>query len=78
MGFGPSEAKDDWQALVYLGGPQDVGMEFEIAVATFNKDEEAKILRYHEYGQKTGQFIPMPFPKTTSPIDIVTVKKVSH
>ena len=70
--------KGNWQALCYIGIRQDIGLDFEIAVATFDKEAEAKISKYHEHGKKTGQWLPISFPKTTSPIDIVTVKKVSH
>lgn len=68
----------NWQALVYLGGAQDVGMDFEIAVATFNKEQETEVLKYHEIGKKTGQWLPIMFPKTTSKIDLVTVVKMHH
>nr|VFJ90669.1 MAG: hypothetical protein BECKH772A_GA0070896_1002310 [Candidatus Kentron sp. H]VFJ91774.1 MAG: hypothetical protein BECKH772B_GA0070898_1002110 [Candidatus Kentron sp. H]VFJ98403.1 MAG: hypothetical protein BECKH772C_GA0070978_1002110 [Candidatus Kentron sp. H] len=68
----------DWETLAYIGGEQDIGLEFEIAAATFGKDAEKEILKYHETGRRTGHYPPMSFPETTSAIDIVTVKKVSH
>lgn len=68
----------NWQALSYIGQSQDIGLEFEIAAASFDKDAEAKILKYHDVGKKTGQWLPIPFPRTTSPIKMVTVKKTSH
>ena len=68
----------NWQALSYIGQPQDIGLDFEIAVASFDKEAESNILKYHEVGRKTGQWLPISFPKTTSPIRMVTVKKTSH
>ncbi len=72
------DVKGNWQALCYIGAPRDIGLDFEIAVATFDKEAEAEILKYFDYGNKTGQWLPISFPKTTSSIDIVTVNKVSH
>jgi hypothetical protein len=66
----------DWEALAYIGQPDDVGFDFEIAVATFDKEAEKEILAYHEAGMKTEKWLPIKFPETTSNIDIVTVKKV--
>jgi hypothetical protein len=68
----------NWEALAYIGEPQDIGMDFEIAVATFDPHAEAGILRYHDHGNKTGQWLPIKFPKTTSDIDIVVVRKKDH
>ena len=68
----------NWQALVYIGEAQDVGLHFEISVATFNRAQETEILKYHEIGNKTGRWLPISFPKTTSKIDMVTVVKASH
>lgn len=70
--------KGNWQALCYIGVPQDIGLDFEIAVAAFGKGAEAEMLKYFDHGNKTGQWLPISFPKTTSTIDIVTVTKVSH
>lgn len=38
------DEKGNWQAFAYIGKPEDIGLEFEIAVATFNKESEAKIM----------------------------------
>jgi hypothetical protein len=72
------DANGNWEALVYFGGPQDIGFDFEIAVATFDEKAEKEILAYHEYGRKSGQWLPIEFPATTSNVDIVTVRKTSH
>ena len=72
------DANGDWQALAYIGGPQDVGYDFEIAAATFDEPATAEILKYHDFGSKTGQYLPIKFPKATSEIATVTVKKTSH
>ncbi|MCP4986785.1 MAG: hypothetical protein GY928_12260 [Colwellia sp.] len=72
------DEKNNWQAFAYIGEPQDIGIEFEIAVATFDKEAETEILKYHEHGKNTSQWIPISFPKVTSQIDMITVKKESH
>jgi len=59
--------------LVYL---IDIGLDFEIVAATFDEQAEAEILRYHDHGNKTGQWLPISFPQTTSNKAVVTVKKV--
>lgn len=67
-----------WQSLAYIGQSQDIGIEFEIAVASFDIKAESAILQYHEIGKKTGQWLPISFPKATSSIDLVTVRKTTH
>lgn len=67
----------NWQALAYIGIPDDIGLDFEIAVVTFDEQAEAEILRYHNHGNKTGQWLPISFPRTTSNIAVVTVRKVN-
>lgn len=69
------DVEGNWQALAYIGQQQDVGYDFEIAVALFGKESESKILKYHDIGKKTGQWLPISLPKANSSIDIVTVKK---
>ena len=64
--------------MAYIGAPRDIGYEFEIAVATFDKKAEKKILEYHEIGKELDEWLSIKFPKTTSNIDIVTVNKTSH
>jgi hypothetical protein len=73
------DGKGNWQALAYFGKEErqdDVGLDFEIAAATFDEHAEAEILKYHENGKNTGKWLPISFPKTTSQIAVVTVKKV--
>jgi len=65
----------NWQALAWIGQPQDIGMEFEIAVATFDENASKEIERYHLEGQRTGNYLPIGFPKTNSNICIITVTK---
>lgn len=62
-----------YRILVYL---IDIGLDFEIVAATFDEQAEAEILRYHDHGNKTGQWLPISFPQTTSNKAVVTVKKV--
>jgi hypothetical protein len=71
-------SKGNWEAYVRIGEPPDIGLEFEIAAATFNQDGEREILRYHELGRQTGRWVPIPMPTCTSNLDTVIVKKISH
>lgn len=68
----------NWQALVSFGGPQDIGMDFEIAAAVFDDEAEAEILRYHDRGRRTNDWQPMAFPKSITAPVTVTVKKAGH
>jgi len=69
----------NWESTVYFGEARDIGGKFEIAVATFSKEAEKKIEAFHKRGMATGNWsIPIKFPKTTSNICTVTVKKTSH
>jgi hypothetical protein len=72
------DGKGNWEAMVYLGVPQDIGYDFEIAVATFSKQEAAKIQEYHSHGMKLGSWLPIAFPKASSNIDKIIVKKTEH
>ncbi len=73
------DANGNWQVLIYIGQPQDVGIDFEIAVAAFSRSGESPILTYHDSGRRTGQWSPIPFPKgTTSEVHIITVRKMHH
>ncbi len=70
------DEKGNWQALASFGVPEDIGFDFEIVAATFDKQAEAEILRYNDHGSRTGQWLPISFPRTTSNKAVVTVKKV--
>lgn len=70
------DGNGNWQALAYIGAPQDIGFDFEIVAATFDDEAQAEILRYHDHGNKTGQWLPISFPRATSNKAVVTVKKV--
>ena len=70
--------KGNWKAYIRIGEERDIGLKFEIAVATVDKEVQKKISEYFERGRQDNQWIPIPIPKTTSDIDMVTVKKTSH
>lgn len=70
------DGNGNWQALAYIGAPQDIGFDFEIVAATFDDEAQAEILRYHAHGNETGQWLPISFPRATSNKAVVTVKKV--
>jgi len=71
-------ADGTWETLAYVGIAPDIEREFEIAVATFNVKENRELEKYFEYATRTGQYLPIKFPKTSSNICITTVKKTSH
>ncbi|MBF0537142.1 MAG: hypothetical protein HQL03_02700 [Nitrospirae bacterium] len=73
-----NDVGNNWEALATVGIKEDIGADFEIAVATFDKNSEKIISDYFKEANKTGRFPPMEFPSTTSNVDIVTVKKISH
>jgi len=64
-----------WEAMAYIGQQQDIGRDFEIAVATFTGEELQKIEKYRYIGQSTNQWLPIQFPETTSNVCVITVKK---
>lgn len=72
------DAEGNWRSLVFYGQKEDLGLDFEIAVATFRGEEEQKILNYHKRGRVNNDYLPIKFPMPTSNVDIVTVRKSSH
>jgi len=68
-----------WESMVHFGEAGDINGKFEIAVATFSEEAEKEIKAFHKRGMATGNWsIPITFPKTTSNVCIVTIKKTSH
>jgi hypothetical protein len=66
----------NWQVLIHLGVPVDVGREFEITAATFDPNVDARIRRYHQDSQSAQQWLPIKFPKATSARTTIVVQKV--
>jgi hypothetical protein len=71
-------ADGNWRSLVTFGERRDIGLDFEIAAATFNGEEEQKILEYRKHGLATWDWLPIKFPTPTSNVEILTVTKTSH
>jgi hypothetical protein len=69
------QADGSWEAFGTFGGQQDIGRNFEIAVATFTGEDLKKIEKYRYIGQSTNQWLPIQFPETTSNVCVITVKK---
>ena len=63
---------------VYLGLEIDVGMKFEIAVGTFDKQISTMLREYHLHAMKTGSWRPIELPKATSEIIPFKVTKIKH
>ncbi|MBF0608227.1 MAG: hypothetical protein SFH39_11795 [Candidatus Magnetobacterium sp. LHC-1] len=66
---------NNWQAIATVGIPRNIGEEFEIAVATFNKENSDMLHKYFEKADRIGQYPYIKFPDSTSTPYIVTVKK---
>jgi len=67
-----------WEVTVNLGGPQDIGYEFEFAVIVVNEQEHYRLQAYWNNAMATGDWRPIPMPPTTSAPVVRTVKKVEH
>jgi hypothetical protein len=66
-----------WQGMVYLGGPQDTGFDFEIVVMWVEANVHQMLKDYLNKGDQTGKYPPMSLPKG-SPSAKVVVKKIKH
>lgn len=71
------QVNGEWETTVYAGGENDIGKIFQIAVATFDGDEEKKILEYMSEGKKTGKWLPIEFPTATSNVYSIDVIKAA-
>jgi hypothetical protein len=61
-----------------FGQPQDIGMEFEVAVITVNQTEHLKLQNYVSKARETGNWYPISLPTVTSPAIFRTVIKAAH
>lgn len=70
------DGKGNWWTWVEIGDEHSVGMTFEIAAATFDETEEKQMLAY-EWSKKADRN-PIPFPRPSSNVDTVMIRKKSH
>jgi len=67
----------EWAQGVFIGGPQDIGFDFEIKAIWVDEKTDRRLKDYLAEGEKTGNFPGIPLPEG-SPIAEVTVRKVRH
>lgn len=64
----------DWRSSAVLGGPQDVGHDFDIGVAVMDADGHAKLKKYWLNAMQTGAWSPIEIP-TPLKITVIPVRK---
>lgn len=69
---------NNFSIVACFGQPQDIGMEFEIAVITVNQTEHLKLQNYVSTARQTGNWYPVSLPPVTSPAIFRTVIKAAH
>ncbi len=65
----------EWKQGVFLGGPQDIGFDFEIKAIWVDEKTNRRLKDYFAEGNRTGNFPGIPLPDG-SPSAEVTVHKV--
>lgn len=66
----------EWEARAVLGGPQDIGWEFEIAAITVDGKEHAKLVVYWTNAMQSEKWPPIIMPPTTSAPKILKFTKI--
>jgi hypothetical protein len=69
------EPNGHWEMIAFLGGPQDVGFEFEITATWVDSSSNKMLNDYMTAGNQTGNYPGIKLPEG-SPSTNVTVKKV--
>lgn len=67
-----------WKVQVSVGASQDIGWEFEIAVAVFEGNAHVKLREYRRDAMVTGDWRPIEMPETDMPPQILRVVKVGN
>jgi len=68
----------EWKAIAILGGPQDIGWEFDVGVIVVNSEGHAKLQDYWIKSMQSGDWRPIQIPKTTVAPQLIRVMKTSH
>jgi hypothetical protein len=71
------KANGDWRQGVFLGGPQDIGFDFEIKAIWVNSKINSRLKDYLAEGEATGHYPGIKLPEG-APIAILIVHKVRH
>jgi hypothetical protein len=67
-----------WSVRVTFGGAQDIGENFDIAVAPVTDSEHTKLRDYRIKAMTSGKWLPIEMPETTAPPLQRSVRKVNH
>jgi hypothetical protein len=70
----------EWMILATFGNPQDVGLDFEIAVAIVDANTNRRLNEWYRESNAKNDYPPIEFPSTVDacPPLRLTVKKTSH
>lgn len=76
---GPVNLEEDgrWSGVAFLGGPQDIGFDFEIKALWVDSSVNEMLKDYLRRGDQAGEYFGIALPEG-SPSAMVTVKKVRH
>ena len=64
--------------LAFLGGPQDIGSQFDIGAIVVNGEAHAKLRNYWVKAMRTGDWMPIELPKTVIAPKLIRVTKTGH
>lgn len=67
-----------WKVFATIGAPQDVGWDFDVAVAVFATEEHLQLQNGLTKAMETGNFRPIRMPEAVCPPIMLGVKKTSH
>lgn len=73
-----SERTPDWKSVAVLGGPQDIGWDFDIAVVIVAADGNRRLQEHWEKAVETSDFKPIAIRETVAAPCTVTVRKNKH
>jgi hypothetical protein len=68
----------EWDSLAFLGGPQDIGSEFDIGAIVVNEESHAKLRDYWLKAMRNGDWQPIEIPETIIAPELIRVTKRSH
>ena len=71
-------ATKQWESLAFLGGPQDIGSQFDIGAIVVNGEAHAKLRNYWVKAMRTGDWMPIELPKTVIAPKLIRVTKTGH
>ena len=71
----PDPSSGSWKVLATIGVPQDVGRDFDLAVAVFAGEEHARLRDWLAKGAASGNFPPLEMPATVCSPELRTLRK---